>query len=105
MPFEARLSDGVKLPDGYSINTADERYKALEVLATREKWTQAAFSDVLSIEARRVSAEHERARATPALAPAPSPSPTSGVAGWDKMSTQQQMQIALERSAAKRRGG
>jgi len=92
------------LPEGFKIQTDDPRYVALEALATRERWSQAAFSDVLSIEARRVSGEYERARATPAPTPA-QVAPASGVpAGWDKMTTQQQMQHALERGAAARRG-
>jgi hypothetical protein len=98
MPYEARLSDGVKLPDGFSINKADPRYQALEALATREKWSQAAFSDVLSIEARRVSGEHERDRAAPAPAPAPAAKP------FAEVTTREQMHYALERSAAARRG-
>jgi hypothetical protein len=73
MPFEPRLPDDVKLPEGYSINTTNARYQTLHSLAERERWSQKAFSDILGIEARRVSAEHERARATPAPAAAPSP--------------------------------
>lgn len=100
MAYEARLSEGVKLPDGFSINKADPRYQALEALATRERWSQAAFSDVLSTEARRVSGEHERARATPAPTPAPAPAKVDTSA----MTTAQKFQFALERSAAARRG-
>ena len=100
MPYEAKLSEGVSLPEGHRIDTGNERSKALEALATREKWTQAAFSDVLSIEARRVSAEHERA---PAAAPAPFAA--SGVpANWASLSTSQQFHHALQQSAAKPRG-
>jgi hypothetical protein len=90
MPFEPRLPDDVKLPEGYSINTTNARYQALHSLAERERWSQKAFSDILGIEARRVSAEHERARATPAPAPAPSPKPD-----FSRMTVQQQLHYAL----------
>ena len=59
---------------------------------TRERWSQAAFSDVLSIESRRVSAEHERARAAPAAAAsAPDAKPD-----FSKMSTREKFQWALD---------
>ena len=63
MAFEPKLPEGVSLPDGFRVDVNDGRYKALHDLAEREKWSQKAFSDVLGIEARRVSAEHVRARA------------------------------------------
>lgn len=90
MAYEPKLPDGVSLPLGFKIDTSDERYKALEQLATREKWSQKALSDVLGIEARRVSAEHERARAAP---PAPAPAAKPDMSKW---STSQKLQYALE---------
>jgi hypothetical protein len=93
MPFEPKLPDGVKLPEGFSIRTDDPRYVALHSLAEREKWSQAAFSETLAIESRRVSAEHERARAP---APAPPTAAASGVpANWDKLAMQARFAHAL----------
>jgi hypothetical protein len=91
MAYKAELPAGVTLPEGLKIDTNDERYKALEQLATRERWTQKALSDVLGIEARRVSAEHASARAA---APAPAPAPAARAAvpeGFAKMSFREKM--------------
>jgi hypothetical protein len=88
MAYEAKLPDGVSLPEGHRIDTSDARYKALEGLAEREKWSQSTFSNVLGIEAGRVSAAHVSARAAPA-APAPAPPPAAPV-DFDKLSTLQQ---------------
>jgi hypothetical protein len=93
MPYEPKLADGVSLPEGHRIDVGDERYKALEALATRERWSQAAFSDVLSIESRRVSAEHERARAAPPAAAASAP---DAKPDFSKMSTREKFQWALD---------
>jgi hypothetical protein len=92
MAFKAELPPDVKLPEGHRIDTSDERYRQLEALATAHKWSQAAFSETLAIEARRVSAEHERARAA---APAPAPAASGVPANWDKLSTREQMHHAL----------
>ena len=93
MPYEAKLPDGVTLPEGHRIDTTDARYRQLEQLATSQKWTQAAFSSVLGIEAGRVSAAHASARAA---APAPAPAPKAGVPEhWSKMSTQERLQWSL----------
>lgn len=89
MAYEPKLPEGVTLPEGYRIKTDDPRYVALHSLAEREKWSQAAFSETLAIEARRVSAEHERARAA-APAPAPAPRPD-----FSKMSAREQFAHAL----------
>jgi hypothetical protein len=67
MPYEARLPEG--LPS-LKIDTADERYKQLEALATSQKWTQETFSSVLGIEARRVMAAAPKAAPTAAASPA-----------------------------------
>ena len=85
MAYKPDLPEGVTLPEGYRIKTDDPRYVALHSLAEREKWSQAAFSETLAIEARRVSAEHERARAA---APAPRPD-------FSKMSAREQFAHAL----------
>jgi hypothetical protein len=98
MAFKAELPPDVKLPDGHSINTSDARYQALHSLAERERWSQKAFSDILGIEAKRVSAEHERARAA---APAPAPAPAAKV-DLSKMNFREKMQHALQQNAAKR---
>jgi hypothetical protein len=94
MAFKAELPPGVSLPEGHRIDVSDARFKALEALATREKWTQEAFSSVLGIEAGRVSAAHASARApTPApVAPAPDP---KKIEGWDKMSSREQFAASL----------
>jgi hypothetical protein len=85
MPYEAKLPEG--LPS-LKIDTADPRYQALEALATREKWTQGAFSDVLAIEARRVMGSAPTpAPAAPAAAPARAAVPE----GFSKMSFQEKM--------------
>ena len=70
MPYEAKLPDGVTLPDGFKIDTNDERYRALEQIATSQKFSQETFSSLLGLEAKKVSAAHASARAA-ALAPAP----------------------------------
>ena len=89
MAYEARLPDGVSLPEGHRIDTGDERYLQLEAVATAHKWSQAAFSDVLGVEARRVAAE--RARATPP-APSPAPAPARAVpSNWGSLTFQQKM--------------
>jgi hypothetical protein len=85
--FKPELPAGVSLPPGYRIQTDDPRYVALHGLAEREKWSQGAFSEMLAIEARRVSAEHERARST---APAPAPKPD-----FSKMSSRELFAHAL----------
>ena len=96
MAFEPKLPEGVSLPDGFRVDVNDGRYKALHDLAEREKWSQKAFSDVLGIEARRVSAEHVRARAAqPPAAPAPKPD-------FSKMSTSQKIEHALARGPARK---
>jgi hypothetical protein len=56
MAYEPKLPDGVTLPPGFSIDANSSRYKELHSLAERERWSQSAFSDLLGIEARRVSA-------------------------------------------------
>jgi hypothetical protein len=79
MPYEAKLPAGVTLPEGHRIDSADPRYRALEQIATSQKFSQETFSNLLGLEAKKVSAEYERARAAavpPRLLP---PSPTSAV--------------------------
>jgi hypothetical protein len=90
MGLKAELPEGVSLPPGFKIDEADPRFVALRDLATRERWSQKALSDVLGIEARRVSAEYERANATPA-APAPAAKPD-----FSRMNTAQKLRYALE---------
>jgi hypothetical protein len=94
MPYEARLPADVKLPPGYSIKTDDPRFAALRSLAERERLSQAAFSELLGIEARRVIAEHERARAAQPPA-APAPAKPAVPEGWSKMTTRKQLAYAL----------
>jgi hypothetical protein len=96
--YKPELPEDIKLPEGHSINTAHADYKALEALATRHGWSQAAFSETLGLEAKRTMAKV-------AAAPAPAAAATPAVPdNWDKLSTREQMHRALERSAAKRRG-
>jgi hypothetical protein len=68
-------------------------------LATRESWSQAAFSETLGIEARRVSAEHERARPAPpaASAQAPAAKPDFG-----KLSSREQIAHVLANSPGRK---
>jgi hypothetical protein len=101
MAYDPLLPEGVMLPAGFHVDTSDARYKALHELATRERWSQAAFSDVLGIEAKRVSAEHARASQAPA---APSPTPAPGP-DFSKMSTSEKFHHALQQEAAKRAAG
>ena len=94
MAYEPKLPEGISLPDGFRVDVNDGRYKALHDLATRERWTQKAFSDVLGIEARRVTADHERARAAQppaATAPAASALPSN----WSTMSSSERLAWSL----------
>jgi hypothetical protein len=91
MAYEAKLPEGVTLPEGFKIDTSDERYKALEQLASSQKFSQETFSNLLGIEGRRVVAEHA-ARASAPAAPAPKPAVP---VGWDKMSFAEKTQFAL----------
>jgi hypothetical protein len=98
MAYEPKLPDGVSLPPGLRVDTSDARYRALEALATRESWSQAAFSETLGIEARRVSAEHERTHAAPgARAPAPAAKPD-----FSKLSSREQIAHALANSPGRK---
>jgi hypothetical protein len=90
------LPAGQALPAGFSINQADPRYKALVDLATREKWSQAAFSSVLGIEAQRVSAAHAAA----AQAAQPTTTPNK-IEGYESMTFAQRWAAG----EAKRAGG
>jgi hypothetical protein len=96
--YKAELPPGVNFSG--RIDTADPRYRALVDLATREGWSQAAFSGVLAIEAQRVGAT-QPAAAKPAPAPAPAPAPGK-VDGWDQMSATQRMAYAVAQSDARR---
>jgi hypothetical protein len=96
MAYEPRLPDG--LPTDLKIDTSSAPYKALEALATREKWTQAAFSDVLGIEARRVMATAPKAAPAPA-APAPEPKPD-----FSKMTTREKFAYGLANPTRSYRG-
>jgi hypothetical protein len=71
MPYEAKLPDDVKLPDGHRVNVDHADHKALEALAREEGWSQKSFSRVLGLEAKRTMAK--AAAAAPAPAPAPAP--------------------------------
>jgi hypothetical protein len=97
MAFKAELPPGVSLPEGHRIDVVDERYKQLEQLATSQRWTQETFSRVLGREAKRVSAEHERASATPAPAPA-APARPAVPENFNRMTTREQFAHALARS-------
>ncbi len=94
MAYEPKLPEGVSLPPGFKVDTGDARYKALEELATRERWSQKAFSDLLGIEGRKVAADHAARAAAPTQAPAPAPKP--GVPeSWSKMTTQERLHWSL----------
>ena len=92
--YEPKLPEGVSLPPGFKVDTGDARYKALEELATRERWSQKAFSDLLGIEGRKVAADHAARAAAPTQAPAPAAKP--GVPeSWSKMTTQERLHWSL----------
>ena len=93
--FKPELPEGMK---GLSINVDHPDYRKLEAVAKEEGWSQRSFSRVLGLEASRVLATKPAAPAAAPAAPAPAPADFGG------MTPQQQMQFALERSAAKRRG-
>jgi hypothetical protein len=90
MAYKAELPAGVSLPPGFKVDETDARYKALHDLATREKLSQSAFSQILGVEASRVNADYERARATAPAAPAPAAKPD-----FSKMSTTDKFAYAL----------
>lgn len=92
--YKPDLPPGVSLPPGFKVDTADPRYRALHDLASREKLSQSAFSQILGVEAQRVNADYERARSTPA-APAPAPASPAPAKPWDRMSTREQFAHGL----------
>jgi hypothetical protein len=94
MAYEAKLPEGVSLPEGHRIDVSDARYKQLEQLATSQKWTQEAFSSVLGLEAGRVNAAHAGARAA-APAPTPAPAPAKVPENWDGLSMRAQFARSL----------
>jgi|ERR1700722_16833252 len=98
MAYSPKLPEGITLPPGHSIDTSAARYKELEALATRQKWSQDAFSGVLGLEAKRVAKAHASASAPAAPAPAASGVP----ANWDKLTTSQQFHSALQSSKRSR---
>jgi hypothetical protein len=100
MAYSPTLPDGVSLPPGFSVNTSDPRYRAVEAMATRENLSQRAFSEILGAEASRINSEYERARSTPAPAPAPAPVAKP----YDQMSTAEKFAHALARDPAPPQG-
>jgi hypothetical protein len=90
--YRADLPPGVTLPDGFSVNTDDPRYKALRDLAVRENLSQRAFTAILGVEAQRVTGEYERARAA---APAPAAPAPAAKPDFSKMSTANRFAYAL----------
>jgi hypothetical protein len=100
MPFAPKLPEG--LPP-LRIDTSDARYKALEALATREGWSQKAFSETLGIEATRVLASAPKPAPAAPAAPAPAAKPELP-ANYAAMSAREQIAFALQQSAAPRRG-
>jgi hypothetical protein len=93
--YEPKLPDGVSLPPGFKVDTNDAHYKALHDLASREKLSQSAFSQILGVEAQRVNSEYERARATPAAPAAPAP---AAKPDFSKLTTSQKFAHALANS-------
>jgi hypothetical protein len=92
--YKPDLPPGVSLPPGFKVDTTDARYRALHDLASRERLSQSAFSQILGVEAQRVNADYERARATPA-APAPKAAPTPPKVDFSKLSTREQFAASL----------
>jgi hypothetical protein len=92
--YKPELPAGVSLPPGFKVDTTDARYRALHDLASRERLSQSAFSQILGVEAARVNADYERARATPAAAPAPTPAPAAKP-DFDKMTTRELFAYSL----------
>jgi hypothetical protein len=91
--YRPDLPPGVSLPPGFKVDTTDPRYRALHDLASREKLSQSAFSQILGVEAQRVNADYERARSSPA-ASAPAPAPAAP-RDWDRLSTREQFAYSL----------
>jgi hypothetical protein len=91
--YKPDLPEGVTLPEGASIDVENPRFKALHDLASRENLSQSAFSGLLGIEAQRLLAEHERARAAPAPAAKPD---------FSKMSAREQIAYSLAASPGRR---
>jgi hypothetical protein len=102
--YEPKLPEGVTLPPGFKVDTTDPRYVALHDLATRERLSQSAFSQILGVEAQRVNAEYERARATPAPTPAAPAAPARPALpeNFSKLSAKEQFAHALSRSTPTR---
>jgi hypothetical protein len=92
--YKPDLPPDVKLPAGASINVEHPDYRALEVIAREEGWSQKAFSRTLGLEVSR----SERARAV-APAPAPAPAPK---ADFSKMSTAEKFAHSLANSPGRR---
>lgn len=55
--YKGDLPEGVKLPEGASIDVENPRFKALAETAHAEGWTQKAFSKALGLEVQRVTTE------------------------------------------------
>jgi hypothetical protein len=97
MPFEPK-------PEGLPplrIDTSDARYKALEALATREGWSQKAFSETLGIEATRVLASAPKPAPPAPAAPAPAAKPAVPE-NFANLSSREQFAHALARSPSTR---
>jgi hypothetical protein len=68
VPFEPKLPEGQALPPGFSVNTADPRYKALHDLATRARRDRVFLVAVRNV---RFRAPYERTPAADAMDGAP----------------------------------
>jgi len=44
LAYKPELPEGVTLPDGHRVDVSHPSYKALEAIATEERWTQKSFS-------------------------------------------------------------
>jgi hypothetical protein len=90
--YKPELPADVKLPDGHCIDVNHSDYKALEALAREEGWSQAGFSKILGLEAKRTMAKA-------AAAPAPARAKPALPANFDKLSSTAQFAHALARGS------
>jgi hypothetical protein len=57
--YKPDLPEGVKLPEGATIDVNDPRFKSLQEMAHAEGWSQKAFSKALGLELQRVTQTRE----------------------------------------------
>jgi hypothetical protein len=86
--YKPEMPQGFTLPEGAKIDVDHPRFKEAQRNAHALGMSQATFSDLLALEAKRV------VRAARAADP-------SKIPGYDKMTTQQKFALADKRNAAR----